>query len=601
MRARPTTIDEEVFERARPTRRTLRRLLATLRPYARTYGLGIVAGWVVVGAALLLPHLIRVAIERYILAGRPAAALFVGAAFLGVMAVRTLAGMVRVSLLFNSGQRALNDLREAIFEHIQRLSLSYFDRTKQGRVIARVDRDVEALQAMVTWTPTIAIDSIILLAGAVAILFAYDVRLCAALGLSLPPLALATWRFRRRGIEAHRAIRTSNARLTANLAENITGVRVVQAYAREWRNYQRFRRINLMHNLNVRRSAFLWNAYFPVVSVIFGVARVALLIYGGWLLATGRLGATPAAGIGILLASNFYIGLFFGPLHQLSLQYNDVLSASAAAERIFALLDTEPEVRDRPGACAMPPVVGRIRFENVWFAYSTKPEPEWVLRELTIEAEPGEVVALVGPTGAGKSSVINLLARFYEPQRGRVTIDGIDIADVTLQSLHRQMGIVLQDNVLFSGTVMRNLKFGRPDATDAEVIAAAEALGSHEFIEALPQGYQTDVQEGGAGLSQGQRQLICFTRALIAQPRILILDEATSAVDAATEADLQRALDRLTAGRTTFIVAHRLSTIRDASRIYVIEDGRAVEQGRHEEMIACGGRYATMYEEFLRV
>ena len=378
------------------------------------------------------------------------------------------------------------------------------------------------------------------------------------------------------------------------MAENIAGVRVVQAFSREEENLERFQVLHETHNNLALAAARVFHTYMPFIGLLSGLGTVIILGYGGTLVMRSEIT------VGELTAFALYLGMFFGPIQTMGDLYNAVLSTAASAERIFALLDTKPQVHNRVDATALPPIRGHVIFENVSFRYDTTPENTWVLKGISFEAKPGETVALVGQTGSGKTSIISLIARFYEPQQGRILIDGIDLQTATIESLHQQIGIVTQENFLFTGTVMETLKFARPGATDGEVIESAKLLGTHAIIERFSDGYQTKVSERGGNFSAGERQLLSFTRAMVAGPRILILDEATSAVDAQTEAVIQHALEELFARRTCFVVAHRLSTVRHAHRILVLSHGEIVESGTHAELLLRAGPYAKLHEEFVR-
>jgi ATP-binding cassette subfamily B protein len=395
-------------------------------------------------------------------------------------------------------------------------------------------------------------------------------------------------------MKAYRELRIQSSRITGAIAENIAGVRVAQAFAREEVNLVRFEQLQGVYFDRFLVLARILHTYLPFIGLVSGLGTAIVLGYGGSLVMQREIT------VGKLAAFILYLGMFFGPIQTMGDLYNAVLSAAASAERIFQLLDTEPQIKDRPDATGLAPVRGHILFNHVYLRYDTTPPDTWILKDICFEAKPGATVALVGATGSGKTSIISLLARFYEPQQGRITMDGIDLQAATIESLHRQIGIVTQDNFLFTGTVMENIKFGRADATDDEVVEAAKTLGAHEIITRFEKGYDALVAERGANFSAGERQLICFVRAMVAQPRILILDEATSAVDPHTETLIQHALEKLFESRTSFVIAHRLSTVRHAHQILVLQHGEIVERGTHEELLVRGGQYAKLYEEFVR-
>jgi ABC-type multidrug transport system fused ATPase/permease subunit len=487
------------------------------------------------------------------------------------------------------GERILADLRVRLFEHLQRLSLGFYERNRAGVLISRLTNDIEAIDQLVTDGVTSLVQNSLTLIGTAIILFILDWRLALATCAVIPRMSLATAVFRKRSARAYAAVRERLGLLTATLAEDISGMRVVQSFTREQPAYDNFRAVAQRYRQSNMQTVVLNGIYFPIVDLLSSVALAVVLAYGGHLYFGGTLS------LGTLFAFMLYVQNFFDPVQQLSQLYNTFLSATAALDKIMGVLDEEPEVLDRPGATTLAQINGHVAFECVRFTYGRGDE---VLHGIDLDVPGGTTVALVGHTGAGKSTIAKLLARFYEPTHGRLTIDGVDLNDVTQSSLRRQLGVVPQEGFLFAGTVAENIAFGRPDASADEIVRAAQTVGAHDFILRLEDGYETQLGERGTRLSLGQRQLVAFARALLADPRILILDEATSSVDIGTERRIEEALRVLLADRTAFIIAHRLSTIRDADLIVVLEHGRVVEQGTHDELLAARGLYTSLYGDW---
>jgi ATP-binding cassette, subfamily B, bacterial len=573
----------------RKTRRRLATLARLTAPYKTRTILSVFSLLAATATALAPPLLSKYAVDDGIrrhdlqkLWWIVGAFLLAGLANWGMSYVQTyLTGWV--------GERILADLRNKLFGHLQRLSLGFFERNRAGVIISRLTNDVEALDQLVTDGVSSLVQNSLTLIGTAILLFVLDWRLALATLAVIPFMSIATVVFRARSTRAYRAVRERLGLVTATLAEDIAGMRMVQAFTREQQNMRNFRAVTERYRDSNMQTVVLNGWYFPFVDLLSSVALAVVLGYGGHLYFNGNVT------IGTLFAFMLYVQNFFDPVQQLSQLYNTFLSATAALDKIMDVLDEEPEVLDAAGAQPLPQVQGHVRFENVRFTYRTGPE---VLHGLDLDVAPGTTVALVGHTGAGKSTIAKLLARFYDPTDGRITIDGQDLREVTQASLRRQLGIVPQEGFLFAGTVTENIAFGRPDATPEQVVSAAQAVGAHEFILRLEDGYETQLQERGSRLSLGQRQLIALARALLADPRILILDEATSSVDIGTERKIEQALRLLLAGRTAFIIAHRLSTIRDADLIVVLEHGQIVEQGSHDELLQRRGLYTSLYGDW---
>jgi ABC-type multidrug transport system fused ATPase/permease subunit len=585
---RGETAEVDDWSWARTARRvtTLARLAA---PYKTRTALALASLVAATLTALAPPYLAKLAIDEGI-RGRDLdqLALLIGL-LLGAGVANLATTAAQTYFTGWTGERILADLRDRLFRHLQRLSLGYYERNRAGVIISRLTNDVDALDQLVTEGVTALFRNTLLLVGSAVILVVLDWRLALATLTVIPLMTVATAVFRRRSSRAYRAVRERLGLLTATLAEDIAGMRVLQAFTRERTSQRRFRDVNGRYRASNQQTVVLNGLYFPFVDLLSSVATAVVLGYGGYLTIEGEM--TP----GTLFAFILYVSNFFDPIQDLSQLYNTFLAAVAALDKIMDVLDEEPAVVDRPGALELPRIDGHVRFERVRFGYGAGPE---VLHGLDLDVPAGTTVALVGHTGAGKSTIAKLLARFYDPREGRVTIDGHDLRDVTQESLRRQLGIVPQEGFLFAGTVHENIAFGRPDASRLQVEAAAHAVGADAFIAGLEDGYDTHLGERGSRLSLGQRQLVAFARALLADPRLLILDEATSSVDIGTERTIERALRRLLAGRTSFVIAHRLSTIRGADLIVVLEHGAVVEQGSHSELMARRGLYTALYGDW---
>lgn len=577
--------DDELLGRAYDER-LVRRLIHYLQPYRNETIISIV--FMIISASMVVaaPWIIGHAFDNGISAGDYTALRFWTLVFLTAVVVEMVTNRTRIYLMAKVGTHVVANIRRDLYLHLHAQPLAFHNQTSVGRLISRLVSDVDVLLEFVTWTITGLVRSVFILLGITVAMVALNWQLALVTCAVLPLMVWLTnyWRVRVRIF--YRATRTRISLINGYLNESITGIRVTKSFTREKVNAQHFADLSRSYLDANLDAAWLTALFFPGIDFLGSLASALVLGVGGWLVVGDALTA------GTLVAFLIYVERFFDPIRELAQRYNSFQSTMAASERIFGLLDTEPTMLDRPDAIELPAVVGKVDFADVSFSY--KPE-EPVLKGINLSAEPGQRIALVGETGAGKSTVIRLLARFFDVTGGAVRIDGHDVRDVTVASLRRQLGVVLQDTFLFTGSIADNIRYGRLNASDEEVEQAARAVGAHEFIMRSPAGYAAEVGENGGNLSVGQRQIISFARALLADPRILILDEATSSVDTATEQMIGQALDRLMMGRTSFVIAHRLSTIVNADKIVVMDKGEIVEMGNHGELLAQHGRYFHLY------
>jgi ABC-type multidrug transport system fused ATPase/permease subunit len=575
--------------------RKVKWLLSQLRPYRGRVALMFVGLLTATAAGLAPPYLAGQAVDEVHLGietGNVGDLDTIVAAFVVVAILYAAATYLQTYMVGWVGTRVLQDLRTRVFSHLQSMSIGFFTRRSPGVLISRMTNDIEALNQLVTDGVVTIFSSTLTLVGVVIILLFLNVQLALVVFLTFPLLLIASVIFRIVSHGAYRATRERIAAITAYLQESLSGVRVVRSFGQEPRHVDEMTALNEANREVNMKTVYLNASYFPAVELLAAVATAVILVYGG------TMTIDETIQIGVIVAFVGYLTTFFEPIQQLSQLYTTYQQGMAALDKIFDLLDTAPDMVDAPEAIDPGTLRGEIELEGVWFSYKEAAEPGedvWALKDVDLHVPPGQTLALVGATGAGKSTFAKLVARFYDPQQGRVLVDGHDLRGVQQRALRRQLGIVPQEGFLFSGSIRENVAFGRPEASLEEIEEAIATVGATAFVAALPDGIETEVGERGIQLSAGQRQLVAFARALLAEPRILILDEATSNVDVRTEKTIEKGLERLLQGRTAIVIAHRLSTIRRAGKIVVLADGGIAEQGTHDELIAAGGPYSKLY------
>jgi len=569
-------------------KRIVRRLMGYISPYRKRVAVGVLLLLSTALVDLSGPYITKIAIDRYVLSGDSSGLLGMCALYMAILVVGFALRYLQTYVTGVLGQNVMFDLRTRMFAHVQRLSLSFYDRNPVGRLVTRLTNDVDALNELLTAGLVALIGDLFTVVGISILLFWLNWRLALLTFLVLPLLILVMNRMQSRMRDAYRAVRTRLARINGFIAENVTGMHVVQLFNREDRNFEQFDGLNRDYRQSSLQSLFFFSLFGPIVAIVSALAVGLIIWYGG-----GRVVAG-AMSLGSLVAFLQYMERFFLPIRDLTEKYNSLQSAMASSERIFRLLDEEEDIRDPDEPVRLESVRGEIEFDHVWFSYNPN---EWVLRDVSFRVRAGESVAFVGATGAGKTSLISLMSRFYDVQKGRVLIDGVDVRDTAQADLRSHIGVVLQDPFLFSGTIAGNIRLHETGISDERVRQAAVYVNADKFIERLPGKYDEEVRERGAGLSVGQKQLLSFARAIAFNPEImLVLDEATSSVDTETEGLIQDALSKLMKGRTTFVIAHRLATVQHVDRIILLHKGRIVEEGDHQTLLARRGLYHRLYE-----
>lgn len=586
--------EEEEFS-GRFNGRTVLRLLAQLKPHWVWTVIFLSAAIIVALTESYFTFLSKRIIDEGIVARDRTALISLLWQYAGTIVAQSTFVFIFIYLCGLLGERVRYDLRQKMFNHLQRLSLSYYNRIPVGWIMSRVTSDTERVSELITWGLLDVVWSILNIAAAVYFMMLINVPLALIICAIIPVIVVIAIRFQGMIIKEYREVRKINSKITGAYNENITGVRVVKALDRENRNLDEFKELTGGMYRAAFRAAWLSALFLPTVQVISSLAIGAIVLYSGWQVENGVLGVS----IGGIQAFISYVMMMVWPVQEMARVFADMQQAIASGERIFSLLDTEPEIVDQTNAVDPGTLRGDIVFEEVTFYYDDEVDKP-VLRDFNLHVRAGETIALVGPTGGGKSTIVNLLCRFFEPSEGRVLINGVDYTQMTQHAIQSRIGMVLQTPHLFSGTISENIRYGRLDAVDEEIEQAARIAGAHTFIMTLEHGYDTQVGEGGVLLSTGQKQLISLARAVLAQPDIFIMDEATSSVDTLTESLIQQGMDALMGGRTSFVIAHRLSTIRNASRILVIEDGRIAEMGTHAELLRQGGHYYRLYTQQFR-